>query len=178
MMLINAWLATGNILEFGSTQRAAAGEQDVDTSWAWPSDEENKFSFNHIWTGSGSALNGFRPFHQSAATFFLNDVGYPAYDSKGNFLQFIKLPGLKEIALAVWNILPKTVQKSIHDWADKGGDSSMKSIADAIYEVVKDVLASVFHIPTFVIKVTLGVLIPRLVIWFVANIKDLPIKDS
>lgn len=155
------------------TTQAAPG---VDTAWSWPSDNENKNALENLW--SDDTLNGFRPFHQSAANFFLDDVGYPVYDNDGNFLQFLRLPSPSEIAKAIWNLLSKDIQQSIYDWASKADDASLASIGKAVYDLVKDTLQSVFHIPAFVVRLALGVIIPRVVIWIVTHIADLPVKEK
>lgn len=149
---------------------------DTDTSWTWPDDEENKVLVKGVLVNA--TWNGYKPIHQASASFYFHDVGYPVYDSDGHFLQNMPLPDLRDIVKAMWNLLPKATQEQIHDWAASSSEASLANIADVIYDIVKDVLQSVFHIPAFVVRVIIGVLIPRIVVWIVTHIAELPVKDS
>jgi hypothetical protein len=165
---------TGDSSDDSDTYSSKAND-NTDTDWTWPNNKDNNAwmieNFNE------DTYNGYKPFHQSSAAFFVQDVGWPTYDAQGNFLAWKQLPSLSDIANAVWNLLDKTTQQNIKNWVATWTSDSGKSIADAIYEVVKMALKNL-GVPPFVIRVILGVIVPRLITWIAANIDSLTVKSS
>ncbi|KAF2837881.1 hypothetical protein M501DRAFT_144428 [Patellaria atrata CBS 101060] len=167
-------------LSAGSRRAAAdsyssTANDATDTDWTWPTDTENLAWMTDYF--DMHTYNGYKPFHQSSATFFFQDVGWPILDIHGNVTTWKQLPSLHDIAVAVWNLLPRATQVNIKAWAADYNAQSGQNIADAIYEVVKTALGTL-GVPAFVVRVVIGVLVPRLVLWIVANINSLDVKDA
>jgi hypothetical protein len=59
-------------------------DDSADIMWTWPNNAENKSFTKEYFLAD--THNGYKPFYQSTAAFYFQDVGWPEYNAGGKLI--------------------------------------------------------------------------------------------
>ena len=146
------------VIKKASETAGVAGSEldETDSKWTIPNEGERALFWLQFF--EDQTFNGAKTLHLAHLVRAIDQV--------------YSLPAITDFAKTVWNLIPADIRKQIQAWAKSATAQDKANIASAISVFVKAALAAL-GIPGFVISVLLGVLLPEIVEWIIANISIL-----